>query len=96
MPRIVAFVHRGNCPIRKLTEKVGLWCLIGTEDLDPGPRGGLFLTGQALLESGDNASNGARREDRVYKYMHIYLCSIPTIRFLEVGPARRTAGGKAA
>jgi len=32
------------------------------------------------------------REHRVYKYMHIYLCTILTIRFLEVGPARRTAG----
>jgi hypothetical protein len=29
-----------------------------------------------------------RREHRVYKYMHIYLCTTLTIRFLEVGPGR--------
>ena len=35
-----------------------------------------YLTGragQAPLESGDNASNGARRERRAYKYMHIAM-----------------------
>jgi hypothetical protein len=37
-------------------------------------------------------AHGARREHRAYKYMHIYLCTILTIRFLEVGPARRRAG----
>jgi len=31
------------------------------------------------------------RDHRVYKYMHIYLCTILTIRFLEVGPAWRAA-----
>jgi len=29
------------------------------------------------------------RENRVYKYMHICLCTTLTIRFLEVSPARR-------
>jgi len=32
------------------------------------------------------------REHGVYKYMHIYLCTILIIRFLEVGPGRRAAG----
>jgi hypothetical protein len=33
-----------------------------------------------------------KKEYRVYKYMHIYLCNTLTLRFLEVGPARRRGG----
>jgi len=46
----------------------------------------------ATTKTRTDTNYGARRENRVYKYMHIYLCTILTIRFLEVSPVRRAAG----
>jgi hypothetical protein len=62
--------YRGWAPVRNPRE----WrqCLIGTEDLGPGARWWVI-------------SNAARREHRAYKYMHIYLWTTLTLRFLEVG-----------
>jgi len=45
----------------------------------------------ATTKTRTDTNYGARREHRVYKYMHIYLCTILTIRFLGIRLGREKA-----
>ena len=70
MSRLASFVRGAFAPLVKLTGMVRPRLQIPREAGSAYPDG----------PSGRLISNGARREHRVYKYMHIYLWTLLTIR----------------